>query len=63
MKEKISQVLVVEGWDDTSNLKRYFVVETDGTAGSAIFYVEIKRIKGLHGLHGVNVLNVPGVNW
>lgn len=24
MKEKISQVIVVEGRDDTANLKRYF---------------------------------------
>ena len=28
MKEKISQVIVVEGRDDTANLKRYFDVET-----------------------------------
>ena len=28
MKEKISQVIVVEGRDDTANLKRYFDVDT-----------------------------------
>ncbi len=32
MKEKISQVIVVEGRDDTVNLKRYFDVETYGTS-------------------------------
>ena len=36
MKEKISQVIVVEGRDDTANLKRYFDVETYETRGSAI---------------------------
>ena len=36
MKEKISQVIVVEGRDDTANLKRFFNVETYETRGSAI---------------------------
>ena len=36
MKKKISQVIVVEGRDDTANLKRYFDVETYETRGSAI---------------------------
>ena len=35
-ERKISQVIVVEGRDDTANLKRYFDVETYETRGSAI---------------------------
>ena len=45
MKEKISQVIVVEGRDDTANLKRYFDVETYETRGSAINDQDIERIQ------------------
>ena len=62
MKEKISQVIVVEGRDDTANLKRYFDVETYETRGSAICQEDIKRIKRLHNLHGVIVFTDPDVN-
>lgn len=62
MKEKISQVLVVEGRDDTANLKRYFDVETYETRGSAICQEDIQRIKHLHNLHGVIVFTDPDVN-
>ena len=62
MKEKISQVLVVEGRDDTANLKRYFDVETYETRGSAICQEDMKRIKRLHDLHGVIVFTDPDVN-
>lgn len=62
MKEKISQVIVVEGRDDTVNLKRYFDVETYETRGSAICQEDIKRIKRLHNLHGVIVFTDPDVN-
>ena len=51
MKEKISQVIVVEGRDDTANLKRYFDVETYETRGSAINNQDIERIQRLHELH------------
>ena len=34
MKEKISQVIVVEGRDDTANLKRYFALQTQILMGS-----------------------------
>jgi len=44
MKEKISQVIVVEGRDDTANLKRYFDVETYETRGSAINGERIRRM-------------------
>ena len=62
MKEKISQVIVVEGRDDTANLKRYFDVETYETRGSAITDQDIERIQRLHELHGVIVFTDPDFN-
>ena len=62
MKEKISQVIVVEGRDDTANLKRFFDVETYETRGSAINEADIERIARLHGLHGVIVFTDPDYN-
>ena len=62
MKEKISQVIVVEGRDDTANLKRYFDVETYETRGSAINEQDIARIQRLHELHGVIVFTDPDFN-
>ena len=62
MKEKISQVIVVEGRDDTVNLKRYFDVETYETRGSAINNQDIERIQRLHELHGVIVFTDPDFN-
>ncbi|ORJ30698.1 DNA primase [Streptococcus oralis subsp. tigurinus] len=62
MKEKISQVIVVEGRDDTANLKRYFDVETYETRGSAINDQDIERIRRLHELHGVIVFTDPDFN-
>ena len=62
MKEKISQVIVVEGRDDTANLKRYFDVETYETRGSAVNDQDIERIQRLHELHGVIVFTDPDFN-
>ena len=62
MKEKISQVIVVEGRDDTANLKRYFEVETYETRGSAINDQDIERIQRLHQGHGVIVFTDPDFN-
>ena len=62
MKEKISQVIVVEGRDDTANLKRYFDIETYETRGSAINDQDIERIQRLHELHGVIVFTDPDFN-
>ena len=62
MKEKISQVIVVEGRDDTDNLKRYFDVETYETRGSAINDQDIERIRRLHELRGVIVFTDPDFN-
>ena len=62
MKEKISQVIVVEGRDDTVNLKRYFDVETYETRGSAINKQDLERIQRLHERHGVIVFTDPDYN-
>ena len=62
MKEKISQVIVVEGRDDTANLKRFFNVETYETRGSAINDQDIDRIQCLHQRHGVIVFTDPDFN-
>ena len=59
MKEKISQVIVVEGRDDTANLKRYFDVETYETRGSAINEQDLERIQRLHQRYGVIVFTDP----
>lgn len=61
-ERKISQVIVVEGRDDTVNLKRYFDVETYETRGSAINDQDIERIRRLHELHGVIVFTDPDFN-
>ena len=62
MKEKISQVIVVEGRDDTTNLRRFFDVETYETRGSAINEQDIARIQRLHERHGVIVFTDPDFN-
>ena len=61
-KIKIPQVVVVEGRDDTANLKRYFDVETYETRGSAISDADIERIRRLQDLHGVIVFTDPDFN-
>lgn len=61
-ERKISQVIVVEGRDDTANLKRYFDVETYETRGSAVNDQDIERIQRLHELHGVIVFTDPDFN-
>ncbi|MFS9028489.1 ribonuclease M5 [Streptococcus cristatus] len=61
-KIKIPQVVVVEGRDDTANLKRHFDVETYETRGSAISNADIERIRRLQDLHGVIVFTDPDFN-
>ena len=61
-KKKIPQVIVVEGRDDTANLKRFFEVETYETRGSAINEADLERIKRLHERHGVIVFTDPDFN-
>ncbi|WP_159795790.1 ribonuclease M5 [Streptococcus halichoeri] len=61
-KIKIQEVLVVEGKDDTANLRRYFEVDTYETRGSAITDTDLERIERLNQLRGVIVFTDPDYN-
>lgn len=61
-KIKIQEVLVVEGKDDTANLKRFYEVDTYETRGSAISDDDLERIEKLHSLRGVIVFTDPDYN-
>ena len=45
MKQKIYEIVVVEGKDDTANLKKYYDVDTYETQGSAISDDDLERIE------------------
>ncbi|OAC59363.1 ribonuclease M5 [Streptococcus pyogenes] len=64
MTEKINiqEVLVVEGKDDTANLRRFYEVDTYETRGSAITEEDLERINRLNDLRGVIVLTDPDYN-
>ncbi|MBF0787414.1 MULTISPECIES: ribonuclease M5 [unclassified Streptococcus] len=62
MKRKISEIIVVEGRDDTANLRRFYEVETYETRGSAISEDDLERIQRLNALHGVIVFTDPDFN-
>ena len=61
-KRKIPEVIVVEGKDDTANLKRYYEVDTYETRGSAINQDDFERIATLQELRGVIVFTDPDYN-
>lgn len=61
-KRKIPEVIVVEGKDDTANLKRYYEVDTCETRGSAINQDDLERIAKLQELRGVIVFTDPDYN-
>lgn len=61
-KIKIQEVIVVEGKDDTANLKRFYEVDTYETKGSAIDEDDLERIERLHDLRGVIVFTDPDYN-
>ena len=61
-KRKIPEVIVVEGKDDTANLKRYYEVDTYETRGSAIDQDDLERIAKLQELRGVIVFTDPDYN-
>lgn len=61
-KIKIQEVIVVEGKDDTTNLKRFYEVDTYETRGSAIDEDDLERIERLHDLRGVIVFTDPDYN-
>ena len=49
-KIKIQEVIVVEGKDDTANLRRFYEVDTYETRGSAINEDDLERIDKLNDL-------------
>ena len=53
---------MVEGKDDTANLKRFYEVDTYETRGSAIDEDDLERIERLHDLRGVIVFTDPDYN-
>ena len=61
-KRKIPEVIVVEGKDDTANLKRYYEVDTYETRGSVINQDDLERIATLQELRGVIVFTDPDYN-
>ena len=61
-KRKIPELIVVEGKDDTANLKRYYEVDTYETRGSAINQDDLERIATLQELRGVIVFTDPDYN-
>ena len=61
-KIKIQEVLVVEGKDDTANLRRFYDVDTYETRGSAINDDDLERIEKLNDLRGVIVFTDPDYN-
>lgn len=61
-KETIYEVVVVEGKDDTANLKRFYEVDTYETRGSAITEEDLERIARLQELRGVIVFTDPDYN-
>lgn len=61
-KVHIQEVIVVEGRDDTANLKRFYEVDTYETRGSAISDEDLERIETLHRLRGVIVFTDPDYN-
>lgn len=61
-KIKIQEVVVVEGKDDTANLRRFYDVDTYETRGSAITDEDLERIERLNNLRGVIVFTDPDYN-
>ena len=61
-KIKIQEVIVVEGKDDTANLRRFYEVDTYETRGSAINEDDLERIDKLNELRGVIVFTDPDYN-
>ncbi|GAA5395372.1 ribonuclease M5 [Streptococcus uberis] len=59
---RIHEVVVVEGKDDTANLRRFYDVDTYETRGSAITEDDLERIQRLQDLRGVIVFTDPDYN-
>ncbi|EHJ55829.1 ribonuclease M5 [Streptococcus urinalis FB127-CNA-2] len=61
-KQKIQEIIVVEGKDDTANLRRFYDVDTYETRGSAIDDDDLERIDRLNEQRGVIVFTDPDFN-
>ncbi len=59
MREKIQEVIVVEGRDDTARLQEVYDVDTIETNGSAVSDQTIERIKRAQETRGVIILTDP----
>lgn len=59
MREKIQEVVVVEGRDDTARLQEVYDVDTIETNGSAVSDQTIERIKRAQETRGVIILTDP----
>lgn len=58
-KKKINKIIVVEGRDDTTNLKRFYDVDTYETRGSAINKNDIEQLISLQEKRGLIVFTDP----
>ena len=59
MREKIQEIIVVEGRDDTARLQEVFDVDTIETNGSAVSDQTIERIRRAQEKRGVIILTDP----
>ena len=59
MPKKLDKVIVVEGRDDTANLKRFYDLDTYETGGSSIDEVDLERLKALQAKRGLIVFTDP----
>ncbi|MGE6492889.1 ribonuclease M5 [Exiguobacterium sp. NPDC077395] len=59
MREKIQEIIVVEGRDDTARLQEVFEVDTIETNGSAVSNQTIERIRRAQEKRGVIILTDP----
>ena len=58
-KKKINKIVVVEGRDDTANLKRFYELDTYETGGSSIDEQDLERLKKLQQSRGIIVFSDP----
>jgi len=58
-KKKIQKIIVVEGRDDTANLKRFYDCDTYETGGSSIDATDLDRLKRLQKSRGIIVFTDP----
>lgn len=59
MKQRIQEVIVVEGKDDTAQLHRYFDVDTFETNGTAVSKQQLQQLQHLQQQRGLIILTDP----